>query len=124
MDVNRAIDNLINNLEPLELSLPQPEVLPTSPSMSWRRIWIIYNKSEEDLDRLPQVGGGFGLSTTSWMRTSHVHQRAPISADYSDFIDNASPLSNSHQGLRAPSTWSGGLRHQKGKESTKLPDPS
>jgi hypothetical protein len=54
MDVNRAIDNLIDNLEPYKLSLPRSEVL--------------YHKSEEDLDRLPQVGGEFPLSTTSRRR--------------------------------------------------------
>jgi hypothetical protein len=46
MDVNRAIDNLIDNPKPLELNPPRSEVL--------------YHKSEVDLDGLPQVGGGFG----------------------------------------------------------------
>jgi hypothetical protein len=70
--------------------------------------------SEEDLDHLPKVGGG--LAT--------VHQRAPVSADYSYFIDDASPLSKGNQGLRVPSTWSGGLGHRKGTESSKLPSLS
>jgi hypothetical protein len=94
MDVNRAIDNLIDNLEPLESSLPRSEVL----------YHKFFSELEEDLDHLPQVGGG--LAT--------VHQRALVSADYSDFIDDSSPLSNGHQGLRAPSAWSGGPGHGKG----------
>jgi hypothetical protein len=50
MEINRAIDDS----EPLELNPPRSELL--------------YYKSEEDLDRLLQVGGGFGSSTTSWRR--------------------------------------------------------
>jgi hypothetical protein len=72
MDVNHAIDDLIDNLEPLEPSLPRSEVLyhksfyeskedldrlPQVGGGCWR-IWIIYHKSEEDSDPLPQVGGG------------------------------------------------------------------
>jgi hypothetical protein len=101
MEVNRAIDDSINNLETLEPSLPRSEVL----------YHKSFSESEEDLDRLPQVGGG--LAT--------VHRRAPVFADYSDFINDAPPLSNGHQGLRAPPTWSGGPGHRKGKESSKLP---
>jgi hypothetical protein len=37
---------------------------------SWRRIWMVYHKLEEDLDHLLQVRGGFGSSTTSRRRTS------------------------------------------------------
>jgi hypothetical protein len=87
---------------------------------SQRRIWIIYDKSEEDLDRLLQVGGGFGLSMISRRRIwitcykseedldrllqvgeglASIHRRAPIPVDYSDHINNAIPLSISHRGL-------------------------
>jgi hypothetical protein len=62
MDVNYAIDYSIDNLEPLELSLPRSVVL----------YHKSFSESEEDLDRLPQVGGGLAF----------VHRRAPISADY------------------------------------------
>jgi hypothetical protein len=48
MDANRAINNLVDNLEPLETSLPRFEVLHHKS----------FSKSEEDLDCLPQVGGG------------------------------------------------------------------
>jgi hypothetical protein len=81
-----------------------------SSTTSRRRIWIVYHKPEEDLDRLLQVGGG----------PSTVHRRAPISADYWDFINNALPLSSGLQGLMAPPTWSGRLGHRKGTESSKL----
>jgi hypothetical protein len=104
MDVNRAIDDLIDNVELLEPSPPRSEVMYHNS----------FSESEEDLDRLPQVGGG--LAT--------VHRRAPLSIDYSDFINDASPLSDDHQGLRAPSTWSGGLEHRKGTEFSKLLDLS
>jgi hypothetical protein len=46
MDVNRAIDNLIDNLGPIELSPPRSKVL----------YHKSFSESEEDLDRLPQVG--------------------------------------------------------------------
>jgi hypothetical protein len=104
MDVNRAIDDFIDNLEPLEPSPPRSEV-PYHKSLS---------ESEEDLDRPLQVRGGL----------ANVYRRAPVSVDYSDFNDDASPLSSCHQGLRAPSTWSGGLGYRKGMESSKLPDLS
>jgi hypothetical protein len=81
-----------------------------SSAMSRRRIWIIYHKSEENLDRLPQVGG----------RLATVHRRVPVSADYLDFFNDTLPLSNGHQGLRSPPTWSGGPGHRKGMESSKL----
>jgi hypothetical protein len=63
------------------------------------------------LYRLPQVGGG--LAT--------IHPRAPINADYSDFINDTPPLSIGHQGLTVPPTWSGGPGHRKGTEFSKLP---
>jgi hypothetical protein len=86
--------------------------LGSSTTTSRRRTWIVYHyKSEEDLDHPPQVRGG--LAT--------IHRRAPISADYSDFINDALPLSNGHQGLMTPPTWSGGPGHRKGTESSKLP---
>jgi hypothetical protein len=82
MDVNHAINDLIDNSEPLEPNPPRLEALYHkskedlnclrqvggrfgSSTTSRRRIWIIYDKLEEDLDRLRQVGGGFGSSTTS-----------------------------------------------------------
>jgi hypothetical protein len=92
-----------------------------SSTTSWRRIWIIYHKSEEDLDvnhklekdldHLPQVRGG----------QATLHRRAPVHAGYSDFIKDALPLSNGHQGLMALPTWLRGPGHQKGTESFKLP---
>jgi hypothetical protein len=162
MDVNRVIDDSIDNPEPLEPSPPRSKVLyhkfftkskenldhlPQvrdgfgSSTTSRRRIWIVYYKSEEDLDRLLQVGG----------RLASIHRRAPISADYSDFINDTLPLSNGHRSMMAPpslirraraleghessklpgsahlsvfSTRSGGLGHWMGTESSKLPDPS
>jgi hypothetical protein len=104
MDVNRAINDFIDNLEPLEPSLPRSKV-------SYHNS---LSESEEDLDHLLQVGGG--LAT--------VYRRAIVSVDYSDFNDDASPLSSSHQGLRAPSTWSDRLGYRNGMESSKLPDLS
>jgi hypothetical protein len=58
MDINCAIDDLIDNPEPLELN----------PSRSKVVYHKLYAKSEEDLDHLPQVGGVFGSSMTSWRR--------------------------------------------------------
>jgi hypothetical protein len=78
---------------------------------SRKRIWIVYHKLEEDLDRLSQDRGG----------PATVYRRAPVFANYSDFINDAQPLSNGHQGPRAPPTWSGGPGHRKGMESSKLP---
>jgi hypothetical protein len=128
MDVNCAIDDLIDNLEPLKPNSPRLAILYHklgddldrllqvrggfgSSTTSWRMIWIVYYKSELDLHHLPQVGGV--LAT--------VHQRAPVPTDYSDFINNTLTLSNGHQGLRAPPTWLGGLRNRTGTESSKLP---
>jgi hypothetical protein len=84
----------------------------SSTTTTRRRTWIVchYNL-EEDLVCLPQVGGGLAA----------VHQRAPISADYSDFVNDALPLSNGHQGLMVPPTWSGGPGHRNSTESSKLP---
>jgi hypothetical protein len=62
MDVNRAIDDLIDNSKPLKSSPPRPEVL--------------YHKSEEDLDRLRQVGEGFGSPTTSRRRIWIVYYKS------------------------------------------------
>jgi hypothetical protein len=62
MDVNRAIDDFINNLEPLEPSLPRSEVPYHKPLF----------ESEEDLDRLLQVRGG----------EATFYRRAPIFDDY------------------------------------------
>jgi hypothetical protein len=85
MDVNCAIDDLIDNLEPLKPNSPRLAILYHklgddldrllqvrggfgSSTTSWRMIWIVYYKSELDLHHLPQVGGGFGSSTTSRRR--------------------------------------------------------
>jgi hypothetical protein len=71
MDINRAIDDSIDYLEPLEPSLPRSEVL--------------YHKSffesEEDLDHLPQVGGGFGSSTISRRRIWIVYHKSKEDLD-------------------------------------------
>jgi hypothetical protein len=151
MDVNHAIDESIDNPEPLEPNPPRSEVLYHkseedldhlrqvgggfgSSITSRRRIWIVYDKSDEDLDRLPQVRGGFGSSMTSRRRIwivyykseedldrllqveeglASIHRRAPVPADYSDFINNAIPLPNGYRGLMAPQSWSGGPGHWK-----------
>jgi hypothetical protein len=62
MDVNRAIDNLIDNMGPLEPNLSLSEVL--------------YHKLEEDLDCLPQVEGGFGPSTTGQRRIWIIYNKS------------------------------------------------
>jgi hypothetical protein len=113
-----------------------------SSTTSRRRIWVIYDKSEEDLYRLPQVGGGFGSSTTSRSRIcivyykseedldhllqvgeglAGIHRRAPVPADYSDFINDVIPLPNGHHGLIAPPSWSGGPGHRKGMSPPTYP---
>jgi hypothetical protein len=95
-----------------------------SSTTSQRRIWIIYDKSEEDLDRLLQVGGGLDRLLQVGGGLATIYRRASVSVDYSNFNDDASPLASDHQGLRAPSTWLGGLGYWKGTESSKLPDLS
>jgi hypothetical protein len=70
MDVNRAIDDLIDNLKPLELSLPLSDVL----------YHKSFSKLEEDLDRLPQVERGFGSSTTSRRRIRIIYHK--LEEDY------------------------------------------
>jgi hypothetical protein len=123
MKINRAIDDSIDDSEPLE---PNPP-----------RLELHYYKLEEDLDRLRQVGERFGSSTTSrrmiWIAyykskedldrllqvregLANIYRRAPIPPppDYSDLINNAIPLSNGHRGLMAPPSWLGGLGHWKG----------
>jgi hypothetical protein len=142
MDVNRAIDDLIHNLEPLNRIPLGPRSHTTSSSFSQRRICIIYYKSEDGFDRLLQVGGGFGSSTTSQRRIwiiyhksvedldcllqvggglASIHRRAPVPADYSDFINDALPLSNGYRGLMPPPPWSGGSRHWKGTSPPSYP---
>jgi hypothetical protein len=71
MDINRAIDNSIDNPEPLELNPPRSEVL----------YHKFFAKSEEDLDHLPQVGGGFGSSTTSRRRICIVYHKSEEDLD-------------------------------------------
>jgi hypothetical protein len=117
---NRRLDPqpLISRTESAWVGGPVPKVLRQvrggfgSSTTSRRRIWIVYDKSEEDLDRLQQVGGGFGSSTTSRRRIwivyyksgenldrllqvgeglASIHRRAPVPADYSDFINDAIP---------------------------------
>jgi hypothetical protein len=56
------------------------------------------------LDRLLQVGRGL----------ASIHRRAPVSPDYSDFVNDALPLSNGHRGLMVPPSWLGGPGHWKG----------
>jgi hypothetical protein len=98
--------------EPLKPNPPRSEVL--------------YHKSEKDLDRLQQVEGAFGSSTTSRRRIwiayyklevdldhllqvgeglASINRMAPVLADYSDFINNAIPLPNGHHGLMALQSW-------------------
>jgi hypothetical protein len=82
-----------------------------SSTTSWRRIWIVYHKSKEDLDCLLQAEG----------RLASIHQRALVPDDYSNFINDALPLSNGHQGLIAPPTWSGRPGHWKGTSPPRYP---
>jgi hypothetical protein len=128
MDVNRGIDDSIDNSEPLEPNPPRSEVL--------------YHKSEEDLDSLRQVRGGFGSSTTSQKRIwiayykseedldrllqvkeglANIHRRALDPADYSDFINKAILLPNGHHGLMVPPSWSGRPGHWKGMSPPSYP---
>jgi hypothetical protein len=92
-----------------------------SSTTSQRRIWIIYDKSEEDLDRLLQVGGGLDRLLQVGEGLASIHRRAPIPADYSDLINDAIPLPNGHHGLMAPPSWSGGLGHWKGTSPPSYP---
>jgi hypothetical protein len=62
MEINRAIDDSIDDSEPLEPNPPRSE--------------LHYYKSEEDLDRLRQVRGGFGSSTTSRRRIWIVYYKS------------------------------------------------
>jgi hypothetical protein len=71
----------------------------------------VYHKSEEDLDRLLQVGEGL----------ASIHQRASIPANYSDFMNGALPLPDAHHGLMAPLSWSGGPRHWKSTSPPSYP---
>jgi hypothetical protein len=73
------------------------------------------------LDRLPQVGGGFGSSTTSQRRTSQHPSKGSRPANYLDLMNDALPLSNSHRGLVAPPSWSGGPEHWKGTSPPSYP---
>jgi hypothetical protein len=61
-----------------------------STTTSRRRIWIIYYKSDEDLDHLLQVGEGL----------ASIYRRAPVPADYSDFINDAIPVTFRYLGLK------------------------
>jgi hypothetical protein len=58
MDINHAIDDSIDDPKPLEPNPPWSEVL----------TYKFFTKSEEDLDCLPQVRGGFESSMTSRRR--------------------------------------------------------
>jgi hypothetical protein len=58
-------------------------------------MWIVYYKSEEDSDRLLQVGEG----------PASIYRMVPVPADYLAFINNAIPLPNGHHGLMAPQSW-------------------
>jgi hypothetical protein len=85
-----------------------PQVLPQlkggfgSPTTSWRRIWIVYDKLEEDLDRLLQAGG----------EVASIHQRAP----------RPRRLLWLHQRcLFVPPSWSGGSGHWKGMSPPSYP---
>jgi hypothetical protein len=88
VEINRAIDDSIDDLEPLEPNPPRSEVLyhksekdldhlqQVEGAFGWstsrrRRIWIIYYKSEEGLDRLLQVGEG----------PASIYRMVPIPAD-------------------------------------------
>jgi hypothetical protein len=67
----------------------------SSSTTSWRRIWIVYYKLEEDLDHLLQIGEG----------PASIYRMVPIPANYSDFINNAIPLPNGHHDLMALESW-------------------
>jgi hypothetical protein len=115
---------------------------------SWRRIWIVYYKSKEYLDRLLQVGGIFGSSTTSQRRTSQhpskgshpgrllrFHQRRTTLIKWPPRPDGASILVGRARALEghkssklpssvhpfAPPFWLGGPRHWKGTSPPSYP---
>jgi hypothetical protein len=48
MDVNRTINDFIDNLEPLEPNPPRSEVLYNKSLSESEKDWIVYYKSEED----------------------------------------------------------------------------
>jgi hypothetical protein len=71
---NRRLDRQLGiprNESPLAGGpLPQVEEGCGSSTTSQRSIWMVYDKSEEHLDRLLQVGGEFGSSTSNRRRAS------------------------------------------------------
>jgi hypothetical protein len=112
MEINCAIDDSIDNSESLEMNPPWPEVLyhkskkdvdrlrQVKGAFGWsttsrRSIWIAYCKSEENLDRLLQIGEG----------PANIYRMVSIPADYLDFINNAIPSPNGHHVLMAPQSW-------------------
>jgi hypothetical protein len=81
MEINRAIDDSINNSEPLK---PNP-----------LRSEVLYQEPEEDLDRLQQVGGGFGSSMTSRRRIWIIYDQSEEDLDH--LLQVGEGLANIHQ---------------------------
>jgi hypothetical protein len=95
-----------------------------SSSMTSRsRMWIVYYKSEENLDHLLQVGGGFGSSTSSRRRTSqhlsngsrpcrllglhqqcHTFTKWPSRPDGASILVGRSRASEGHKSSKLPSS--------------------
>jgi hypothetical protein len=56
---------------------------------------MVYDKSEEDLDHLLQVGEG----------PASIYRMVPVPAEYTDFINNTIPSPNGHHGLMPSQYW-------------------
>jgi hypothetical protein len=141
MDINRAIDDSIDNLEPLEPNLPRSEVLYHKFFAKSKADLDRLRQVEEDLDHLLQVGGVFGSSTTSQRRTSqhplkgsrprrllrlhqqcHTFTKQPSRPDGASILVGWARALEGHESLKLPSSahlfappsWSGGPGHWKG----------
>jgi hypothetical protein len=86
MEINRAIDDSIDDSEPLDRSPP--------------RSGLLYYKSEEDLDRLRQVGGGLGLPITSRMRIGIAYFKLEEASDR--LLQVGEGLANIHRKAPVP----------------------
>jgi hypothetical protein len=109
---------------------------------------MVYDKLEENLDRLLQVGGGFGSSTLSWRRTSqhllngshprqllglhqqcHTFTKRPPRPDDASILVGRARASDGHESSKLPDLAHpfsslilvGWARASEGYESSKLP---
>jgi hypothetical protein len=146
---NQPCNRRLGTLSPLvESPLPQVGEGFGSSTTSRRSIWMVYDKSEENLDRLLQVGGGFGLSTSSRRSTnqhlsngSHprrlleLHQqrrtftKRPPRPDGASILVRRARVSEGHESSKLPGSAHpfntlilvGRARASEGHESSKLP---